>query len=325
VLGLKRGAFLLGHYAAMTSSAIRPSLARRISAALMHRQASVWDLPGQDGTFRQDVVGESFHAGQFALLLKGVHVDSNGVDLFEKASLVPERRNRFDPLSVAVVIRGQRVGHLPRDDAARLQPTLLAATKAGRDPQVDAMIYARADGERSGKTWHRVRLDLAPLKSSPQREGDARPPAPAADAASGGGRTRHGWPRPAGTCQRDDQARRLRPCHGWHAARSGRQVRLSALQGRDLNPDAKIKTTDLEAALDYLEGLSFIVRSFDESSRGREGRDILLEGLQAMDSGAMSWKPLRHQAAAGQGWAVIADHVDELRRRLLEGFADAAL
>jgi hypothetical protein len=129
----------------------------------MHRQASVWDLPGQDGTFRQDVVGESFHAGQFALLLKGVHVDSNGVDLFEKASLVPERRNRFDPLSVAVVIRGQRVGHLPRDDAARLQPTLLAATKAGRDPQVDAMIYARADGERSGKTWHRVRLDLAPL------------------------------------------------------------------------------------------------------------------------------------------------------------------
>lgn len=59
-----------------------------------------------------------------------------------------------------------------------------------------------------------------------------------------------------------------------------------------MKPDAKIKTTDLEAALDYLEGLSFIVRSFDESSRGREGRDILLEGLQAMDSGAMSWKPL---------------------------------
>src|SRR5665647_518559 len=102
-------------------------------------------------------------------------------------------------------------------------------------------------------------------------------------------------------------------------------LQLSALQGRDMKPDAKIKTTDLEQALDYLEGLSFIMRSFDESSRGREGRDILLEGLQAMDSGAMSWKPLRHQAAAGQGWADIADHVDELRRRLLEGFADAAL
>ena len=92
-----------------------------------------------------------------------------------------------------------------------------------------------------------------------------------------------------------------------------------------MKPDAKIKTTDLEQALDYLEGLSFIMRSIDESSRGREGRDILLEGLQAMDSGAMSWKPLRHQVAAGQGWADITDHVDELRRRLLEGFADAAL
>jgi len=52
---------------------------------------------------------------------------------------------------------------------------------------------------------------------------------------------------------------------------------------------------------------------------------MLLEGLEAMDSGAMSWEPLRHQAAAGEGWARIADHVDELRRRLLEGFADAAL
>ena len=92
-----------------------------------------------------------------------------------------------------------------------------------------------------------------------------------------------------------------------------------------MKPDAKIKTTDLEQALDYLEGLSFIMRSFDEDSRGREGRDMLLEGLRALDSGAMSWDHLRHQAAAGQGWAVIADHVDELRRRLLEGFADAAL
>jgi hypothetical protein len=92
-----------------------------------------------------------------------------------------------------------------------------------------------------------------------------------------------------------------------------------------MKPDAKIRTSDLEQALDYLEGLSFIMRSFDEDNRGREGRDMLLEGLQAMDSGAMSWEPLRHQAATGQGWAVIADHVDELRRRLLEGFADAAL
>jgi len=29
-----------------------------------------------------------------------------------------------------------------------------------------------------------------------------------------------------------------------------------------MTPDAKIRTTDLEQALDYLEGLSFIMRSF---------------------------------------------------------------
>ena len=92
-----------------------------------------------------------------------------------------------------------------------------------------------------------------------------------------------------------------------------------------MNPDAKIKTTDLEQALDYLEGLSFIMRSFAESSRGSEGRDMLLEGLEAMDSGAKSWEPLHYQAAAGEGWADIADHIDELRRRLLGGFANAAL
>src|SRR5665811_872758 len=77
------------------------------------------------------------------------------------------------------------------------------------------------------------------------------------------------------------QLRRRRPRHGRHAGRSGRDARHSS--GCDMKPDAKIKTTDLEQALDYLEGLSLIMRSFDEDSRGREGRDMLLEGLQAMD------------------------------------------
>jgi hypothetical protein len=126
--------------------------------------ASVWDLPGQDGTYGQEVVGESFYVAQFARLLKGVHVDSEGVDLSEKASLVPEPGNAYDPLAVAVVIRGQMVGHLPGDAAARYQPTLLAAANAGRDPQVDALLRARADEHEVGKVWHSVRLDLAPLE-----------------------------------------------------------------------------------------------------------------------------------------------------------------
>jgi hypothetical protein len=146
-------------------------LAEELAGALPERLqdsdaavATVWDLPGQDGTFGQDVVGESFHAAQFALLFKDIHIDSEGVNLHEKASLVPEPRNEYDPLAVAVVIRGQTVGHLPGDDAARYQPTLLAAIKAGRDPQVDARLRARADDREPGKIWHSAQLDLAPLE-----------------------------------------------------------------------------------------------------------------------------------------------------------------
>lgn len=142
----------------------RPSLTRRVFRDLRRLPAPVWDLPGQDGTFSQDVVGESSHEPQFTRLLRGVHVDSNGVDLGEKASLVPDPGKGDDPLAVAVVIRGQTVGHLPAVDAARLHPTLLAARKAGRDPQVDALWRARADVHEPGKVSHSVRLDLAPFE-----------------------------------------------------------------------------------------------------------------------------------------------------------------
>jgi hypothetical protein len=122
------------------------------------------DLGQPHGSFPQEVVGESFNVAAFARLLKGVRVDSSGVDVREKASLVPEPRNEFDPLAVAIVIRGETVGHLPGADAARFQPILLAAVKAGQNPQVDALIYARADEKVPGKVWHSVRLDLAAVE-----------------------------------------------------------------------------------------------------------------------------------------------------------------
>ncbi len=61
------------------------------------------------------------------------------------------------------------------------------------------------------------------------------------------------------------------------------------------------------------------MRFFGERGRGlgREDRDMLLERLQAMDSTAMNWGPLRYSVDAGQGWAFIAENIEKLRHRLL--------
>jgi hypothetical protein len=126
-------------------------------------RAGTWDLPGQKGRFSQEVVGESFHAAAFASILKGVRVTPKGVELIVTASLVPEPHNKYDRHAVAVVVRGQTVGHLPKEDAAVYQPTILAAVKAGRDPQVAARVYSRRDGSIPGGRLNSVRVDLAPI------------------------------------------------------------------------------------------------------------------------------------------------------------------
>jgi hypothetical protein len=89
--------------------------------------------------------------------------------------------------------------------------------------------------------------------------------------------------------------------------------------------EAHVKTQDLEEALDYLEGLIIILESFHKEDRGRNAVDALLTDLQNMDSQGMNWEPLRYQAGAGKGWQFVAENVAGLRRRLLEGYTDAAL
>lgn len=89
--------------------------------------------------------------------------------------------------------------------------------------------------------------------------------------------------------------------------------------------DAQVSTADLEAALDYLEGLQLILASFHIAGRGMDAPDPILDALQAMDWFGMSWEPLRYQDGIGEGWSYVAKNVASLRERLLEGYSDAAL
>ncbi|MFQ1002605.1 hypothetical protein [Modestobacter sp. SSW1-42] len=92
-----------------------------------------------------------------------------------------------------------------------------------------------------------------------------------------------------------------------------------------MNADATVRTADLEAALDYLEGLVTILRTFHADQRGREDRDELLAQLQALEGLGMKWEPLRYQEGVGQGWESVAQNVAELRERLLGPYTEAAL
>ena len=88
---------------------------------------------------------------------------------------------------------------------------------------------------------------------------------------------------------------------------------------------AHVWTRDLEQALDYLEGLGLILDQLAEEGRGRDREDELLQRLEDMDSQGGNWEPLRYQTGEGTGWRAISENVSELRRRLLEPYAEAAL
>ena len=92
-----------------------------------------------------------------------------------------------------------------------------------------------------------------------------------------------------------------------------------------MDTNATIRTSDLEAALDYLEGLVEILDTFAAEQRGRHQSDELLARLQALQGPGMNWEPLRYQVGVGQGWQFVARNVEELRERLLGPYTEAAL
>jgi hypothetical protein len=90
-------------------------------------------------------------------------------------------------------------------------------------------------------------------------------------------------------------------------------------------PHAKVRTADLEEALDYLEGLLVILRQFHDGAPDHDQRAQLVVALMSMDSHGMNWEPLRYEAGVGMGWAYMAENVGQLRERLMEGYGNAAL
>jgi hypothetical protein len=82
---------------------------------------------------------------------------------------------------------------------------------------------------------------------------------------------------------------------------------------------------ELEATLDYLEGLETILRTFHADQRGRQKHDELLAQLQALEGLRLKWEPLRYQEGVGQGWEFVAQNVADLRERLLGPCTEAVL
>ncbi len=111
------------------------------------------DLWGQDGSFQQEVVGESRYFREIRNLF-GSRYDPAGVELFFTAQLVPEPDNRYDPNAVSVRINGLTVGYLPREDAARYAPVFSSLIHPGWLPQVSARVWG---GDRVDVEYDRGR------------------------------------------------------------------------------------------------------------------------------------------------------------------------
>ena len=87
--------------------------------------------------------------------------------------------------------------------------------------------------------------------------------------------------------------------------------------------DATIRVEDLEATLDYLEGLDLILTRFAEHSTPESVSNDLYVALQGALTHAGSWAPLRY---GGQlGWQAVAAGVRNVREHLRDAYPDAAL
>lgn len=131
-----------------------------------------------------EVAGESHRSAEIGALFSAP-VPEDGVEGTFTAHLVPEPANRYDRNAVQVVVNGNLVGYLPKEEAGRYQPALLALGDNGLTATVEARVWVRPEIDddydrhgnlvtrRTGRLHARVTLALAqphlilPLNGTP--------------------------------------------------------------------------------------------------------------------------------------------------------------
>lgn len=110
----------------------------RPSAVHALRDVELW---ARDRWAGQEVVGEKAYGLAIRSVIGAAH-RPEGCEHLVVAVLVPEANNRFDANAVAVHVDEQRIGYLPRLDAARYRPALDVIFASGHRPTVRARIWA---------------------------------------------------------------------------------------------------------------------------------------------------------------------------------------
>jgi len=141
-----------------------------------HRVLPGYFLIGSDGYPSTDIEGEFARATAIHKAIgRKPRLDEEIIVERIVANLVPEPTNKYDPNAVMVQIKGELVGYLARDDAARYRPALTEVMTHGYAPATAARIWASARQGRNGVKYVanvRVALNpphlLVPLNDPPQ-------------------------------------------------------------------------------------------------------------------------------------------------------------
>ena len=94
----------------------------------------------------QEVAGEYYHAEAWRRFFPR-KLPAAGVELTDQALLIREPNNRHDRNAVRVEVRGQHVGHLPAEDAARYRATLDHLATRGFVVRTHTRLWAGPDIE----------------------------------------------------------------------------------------------------------------------------------------------------------------------------------